>query len=153
MPLDGVARVRDAPTSGAPRRWGAGPSVASGSIAAVTESQRCAGCGAMLQPGDRFCPVCGAGLVAADAVAAAAVVPVSGAQAQAADPGWFVSTRASSMIVSAVMLFIGALLLLMIGQIDRTGTIGIISLLILEFAVAMLLAGVARGIYGTFARG
>jgi hypothetical protein len=130
----------------------------------VPDLNRCAQCGATLQPSDRFCPLCGT-LATAGALAAAPVVNAAAAAAPAApaglvpaddaahDRGWFASTRASSMLGSALMLLIGALLLMGIGQIDRTGSIVIISLLVLEGAAAMLLLGLVRGLFGMFAKG
>lgn len=133
----------------------------------MPDLNRCAQCGATLQPSDRFCPQCGT-LATAGALAAAPVANAAAAAAPAApaapaglvpaddaahDRGWFASTRASSMLGSALMLLIGALLLMGIGQIDRTGSIVIISLLVLEGAAAMLLLGLVRGLFGMFAKG
>lgn len=111
----------------------------------MSDAIHCATCGATLQPTDRYCSQCGSG------------IPLARAAVDSAPPepsrSWFTSTRASSMLGSALMLLAGALLLMAIGQIDHTGTIVIVSLLVLEAAAAMLLLGVARGLFGMFARG
>ncbi len=90
---------------------------------------------------------------APNAPIAPATEPGAGATTRENDKGWFLSTRASSMLGTALMLLIGGLLLMGIGQIDSTGTIVIISLLVLEGAAAMLLLGLARGVAGAFVKG
>ncbi|MFM9108405.1 MAG: hypothetical protein ACKOWF_17095 [Chloroflexota bacterium] len=110
----------------------------------MTDAIRCAECGAVQQPSDRYCSQCGAAMPATAGTVAAVPEPAR---------SWFTATRASSMLGSALILLIGALLLMAIGQIDHTGTIVIISLLVLEAAAAMALLGIVRGVAGMVTRG
>ncbi len=76
---------------------------------------------------------------AAAAAAAAAVAAANGTgttaisrspSPEAEDPGWFGASSPGSMLGMGLVLIVAGILLVLVGKIDRTGTIGIIGLLI-----------------------
>jgi hypothetical protein len=64
------------------------------------------------------------------------------------NPGWFASTPAGSMLALGALLVGIGILLLLVGKIDRTGTIGIIGLLIAVGGVFLVPVALLRAVLG-----
>ena len=67
------------------------------------------------------------------------------------NPSWFASTSAGGMLALGALLVGIGILLVLIGKIDRTGTIGIIGLLIAVGGVFLVPVALLRAVIGRFA--
>jgi hypothetical protein len=136
----------------------------------------CPVCGHLYRAGDRFCAECGAALPADPATArdqpgAANDAPqLAPALPLAAQPGtasltasepvaesegsfWVLGATPTTVIGGGILLLILAAILLFVGQMDKTGTIVMLSICIAPIALLVLLIGIVRAVAGATRRG
>jgi hypothetical protein len=104
-------------------------------------ARRCAACGTLHDPGDRFCAHCGAALSAP-----AETLPGATPSAERPEDGsaWVLGARPTAVIIGGIALLVLAVLLLAIGQRDDTGTIVMLSICTAPLGLLTLLIGIAR---------
>ncbi len=107
---------------------------------------RCPACGTPNRGGDRFCANCGASLSPPDRSPAQA--PDQGAPTQES-AAWVLGARPVTVIGGGLLLLVLAVVLLAVGQRDRTGTIVMLSICTAPLGLLTLAIGVARYIAGT----
>lgn len=121
----------------------------------------CPECQAPYEPGDRFCSSCG-GVLPSDAPPATlttATAPTTAAIAPAPRPDehestfWVLSAAPSSVMLGGVLLMLIALALLLVGQLEPTGTIVMISFMLAPLGLLVLAFGVLRGVLRLFGIG
>lgn len=114
----------------------------------------CPACGAATTAADRFCAQCGATLPAAETGAASptgAPRPSStaalkdGAEAREGNL-WVLAARPAAVIGGGALLLLLAVALLVIGQLDDTGTIVMLSFCVAPLALLVTAIGVARAV-------
>jgi zinc ribbon protein len=129
------------------------------SDAAVT--RLCPGCQAPYESGDRFCSSCGTVLPAeapqtvvtsATPVTAAAIAPAP-RQEDKETTFWVLSAAPSSVMLGGVFLMLIALALLLVGQLEPTGTIVMLSFMLAPLGLLVLAFGVLRAVLRLFGVG
>jgi hypothetical protein len=111
----------------------------------VTGSLRCPTCEAPYHAGDRFCAQCGA------ALAAPASSPPPGTESAAApaatkrdDAIWLFAAPPRAVVGGGILLLLLAVALLVVGQLDRTGTLVMASICLAPLALLTMAIGVVR---------
>jgi hypothetical protein len=128
------------------------------SDAAVT--RLCPGCQAPYESGDRFCSSCGTVLpaetpqavVTSAATTDAAITPAP-RQEDRETTFWVLSAAPSSVMLGGVFLMLIALALLLVGQLEPTGTIVMLSFMLAPLGLLVLAFGVLRTVLRLFGVG
>ncbi|MCA9879283.1 MAG: zinc ribbon domain-containing protein [Thermomicrobiales bacterium] len=121
--------------------------------AAVTRP--CPECQAPYEPGDRFCSSCGAVLpvaTAPDTATTPAAVPAP-RPASNESTFWVLSAPPSSVMLGGVLLMLLALALLLVGQLEPTGTVVMLSFMLAPLGLLVLAFGVLRAVLRIFGIG
>jgi hypothetical protein len=126
----------------------------------------CPACGHLYTAGDRFCAECGAALPPVQAPAReqpengwAASPPapvtsiVSEPMAESDGGFWVLGAAPTSVIGGGILLLLLAAILLFVGQMDKTGTIVMLSICVTPIALLVLLVGIVRVATGAARRG
>ena len=119
----------------------------------------CPECRAPYEPGDRFCSSCGSVLPAEvpQAVVTSATTPDVIAPTPRQDDKettfWVLSAAPSSVMLGGVLLMLIALALLLVGQLEPTGTIVMLSFMLAPLGLLVLAFGVLRGVLRLFGVG
>lgn len=123
----------------------------------------CPVCRTPYHAGDRFCSACGATLPAIGATTTAVAVSVPAPAGVAVAPAarapepdstfWVLSAAPSSVMLGGVVLLILALALLLVGQLDPTSTLVIISFMLAPLGLLVLAFGVLRAVLRLFGIG
>lgn len=127
----------------------------------MPQSPLCPVCQTPYHPGDRFCSACGATLPATGAATTSVAVPAPAGVAvapttRAPEPDstfWVLSAAPSSVMVGGVALLVLALALLLVGQLDPTSTLVIISFMLAPLGLLVLAFGVLRAVLRLFGIG
>lgn len=148
-------------------RIGTGPSAA---------HLNCPACGHLYRAGDRFCAECGASLPTetetdqtpqspreqtAGAWTESPLPPAVPLSAQSApEPAaesegglWVLGATPTTVIGGGIVLLLLAIVLLFVGQMDKTGTIVMLSICVTPLALLVLLVGIVRSVTGAAHRG
>ncbi|MFT4040624.1 MAG: zinc ribbon domain-containing protein [Thermomicrobiales bacterium] len=122
-------------------------------------TQYCPVCRTPYHAGDRFCSACGTTLPAAGG----AITPVAPGERAVVAPAtrapepdstfWVLSAAPSSVMLGGVLLLILALALLLVGQLDPTSTLVIISFMLAPLGLLVLAFGVLRAVLRLFGIG
>jgi len=127
----------------------------------ATATRPCPECQAPYEPGDRFCSSCGTVLPAetpetmvtsstSSAVTAIAPVP---RQEDKETTFWVLSAAPSSVMLGGVILMLIALALLLVGQLEPTGTIVMLSFMLAPLGLLVLAFGLLRAVLRFFGIG
>ncbi len=124
-------------------------------------TQLCPECQAPYEPGDRFCSSCGTVLPAATpqvfATSAAPVVSpaiaVTPRQEDRETTFWVLSAAPASVMLGGIFLMLIALALLLLGQLEPTGTIVMLSFMLAPLGLLVLAFGVLRAVLRLFGVG
>lgn len=116
------------------------------------EVRACPACGAPTTPADRYCAQCGALLPANPGTAEIddprprpAAAPALAAPPRESAP-WIFGARPAAVIGGGLLLALLAVALLIIGQLDDTGTIVMLSICIAPLALLTIVIGIARAV-------
>lgn len=120
----------------------------------------CPGCQAPYEPGDRFCSSCGT-VLPAETPQAVLTTPPAATTAVAPAPRqedkettfWVLSAAPSSVMLGGVFLMLIALALLLVGQLEPTGTIVMLSFMLAPLGLLVLAFGVLRAVLRLFGIG
>lgn len=109
----------------------------------------CPECGTANLAGDRFCAECGALLpipaAGIDASSPTALAPdVRPERAESA--AWLLGAPPPTVVAGGVLLLVLAAVLLAVGQLDRTGTIVMLSICAVPLGLIVIVIGAARAI-------
>jgi len=119
-------------------------------------SRACPVCGAAATAADRFCAQCGAALPTATEGAADPFEPATDTPRPASTPAhqdgvaeregnlWVLAARPAAVIGGGALLLLLAVALLIIGQLDDTGTLVMLSICIAPLALLVGAIGIAR---------
>ncbi len=129
------------------------------SDAAVT--RLCPECQAPYETGDRFCSSCGTVLpaetpqtvVATTAPAVSSALVSTPRQDDKETTFWVLSAAPSSVMLGGVLLMLIALALLLVGQLEPTGTIVMLSFMLAPLGLLVLAFGVLRAVLRLFGVG
>ena len=127
------------------------------SNAAVTKL--CPECQAPYEPGDRFCSSCGTVLpaetpqVVTTTAAPTAAITKAPRQDDKETTFWVLSAAPSSVMLGGVVLMVIALALLLVGQLEPTGTIVMLSFMLAPLGLLVLALGVLRAVLRLFGIG
>lgn len=121
----------------------------------------CPECQEPYEPGDRFCSSCGAVLPAEapQTMVTTAAPAASAAVAPARKPDdkdttfWVLSAAPSSVMLGGVFLMLIALALLLVGQLEPTGTLVMLSFMLAPLGLLVLAFGVLRAVLRLFGIG
>lgn len=121
----------------------------------------CPECQAPYEPGDRFCSSCGTVLPAEMPQAVVTAATPSSAPAITPAPRqedrettfWVLSAAPSSVMLGGVFLLLIALALLLVGQLEPTGTIVMLSFMLAPLGLLVLALGVLRAVLRLFGIG
>ena len=109
---------------------------------------RCPSCGTPYHAGDRFCARCGT-VLPSPVATAAAPEPESATTdgpRKRDDALWLFAATPRTVIGGGILLLLLAVALLVVGQLDHTGTIVMASICLAPLALLTLAIGVVRGI-------
>jgi zinc-ribbon domain len=121
----------------------------------------CPECQAPYEPGDRFCSSCGTVLPAetpqavltSAAPTTTAVITPAPRQEDRETTFWVLSAAPSSVMLGGVFLMLIALALLLVGQLEPTGTIVMLSFMLAPLGLLVLAFGVLRAVLRVFGIG
>lgn len=121
----------------------------------------CPECQAPYEPGDRFCSSCGTVLPAETPQAVVTSSTSSAVTAIAPAPRqedkettfWVLSAAPSSVMLGGVILMLIALALLLVGQLEPTGTIVMLSFMLAPLGLLVLAFGLLRAVLRLFGIG
>ena len=121
----------------------------------------CPECQAPYEPGDRFCSSCGTVLPAETPQAVLTSTTSSAVTAIAPAPRqedkettfWVLSAAPSSVMLGGVILMLIALALLLVGQLEPTGTIVMLSFMLAPLGLLVLAFGLLRAVLRLFGIG
>ena len=127
----------------------------------TTVTRPCPECQAPYEPGDRFCSSCGAVLpaeapqtvVTTAAPAAAAALATAPRQDDKETTFWVLSAAPASVMLGGVFLMLIALALLLVGQLEPTGTIVMLSFMLAPLGLLVLAFGILRAVLRLFGIG
>ncbi len=118
----------------------------------------CGVCGTPNVANDRFCAECGAVLPAPVAERGTIVQTVASPESAVSPPAtgdrpqepalWLFAATPAAVLRGGLLLLLLAVALLVIGQLDHTGTIVIISFFIAPIALLILAIGIVRAVLG-----
>jgi hypothetical protein len=122
----------------------------------------CPECQAPYEPGDRFCSFCGT-VLPAETPQAAVVTSATPSTTPAILPAprqedrettfWVLSAAPGSVMLGGVFLMLIALVLLLVGQLEPTGTIVMLSFMLAPLGLLVLAFGVLRTVLRLFGVG
>lgn len=116
----------------------------------------CPECQAPYEPGDRFCSSCG-GILPAVTAPDPVTTPIAASPApRPADNDstfWVLSAPPSSVMLGGVLLMLLALALLLVGQLEPTGTVVMLSFMLAPLGLLVLAFGVLRAVLRIFGIG
>ena len=127
----------------------------------VAATRLCPECQAPYEPGDRFCSSCGTVLpvetpqpvvTSATSPATTAITPAPRHEDRETT-FWVLSAAPGSVMLGGVLLLLLALALLLVGQLEPTGTIVIISFMLAPLGLLVLAFGVLRAVLRLFGIG
>jgi hypothetical protein len=121
----------------------------------------CPECQVPYEPGDRFCSSCGTVLPAETPQPVVSTPPPADTTAISQAPRqedtettfWVLSAAPSSVMLGGVFLMLLALALLLIGQLEPTGTIVMLSFMLAPLGLLVLALGVLRAVLRLFGIG
>lgn len=127
----------------------------------VAATRLCPECQAPYEPGDRFCSSCGTVLpaetpptvVTAPAPAATAAIAPAPRPEDRETTFWVLSAAPSSVMLGGIFLMLIALALLLVGQLEPTGTLVMISFMLAPLGLLVLAFGVLRAVLRLFGIG
>jgi hypothetical protein len=127
----------------------------------VAATRLCPECQAPYEPGDRFCSSCGTVLPAempqavvtsTTSSAVTALIPAP-RQEDRETTFWVLSAAPGAVMVGGVVLMLIALALLLVGQLEPTGTIVMLSFMLAPLGLLVLAFGVLRAVLRLFGIG
>ena len=112
---------------------------------------RCPTCGKPHSTGDRYCADCGAALTESEAGGQQPDVgsgegggPEKAATASEDRAAWLLTARPAAVIGGGLFVLLLAVALLAVGQLDRTGTLVMLSICVTPLALITVVIGLAR---------
>jgi hypothetical protein len=141
------------------KEWRMARNLATRSETAATRA--CPECQVPYEPGDRFCSSCGTVLPAETPQAVVTAPASSTSTALTAPPRpddkattfWVLSAAPASVMLGGVLLLLIALALLLVGQLEPTGTIVMLSFMLAPLGLLVLAFGVLRAVLRLFGVG
>lgn len=128
----------------------------------VAATRLCPECQAPYEPGDRFCSSCGTVLPAeapasvistASATTTPTTITPAPRREEKESTFWVLSAAPGSVMLGGVLLIVLAVALLLVGQLDPTGTIVILSLMLAPLGLLVLAFGILRAVLRLFGIG
>lgn len=120
----------------------------------------CPECQAPYEPGDRFCSSCGTVLpvetpqaIVTSTAPPAAAIAAAPRQNDKETTFWVLSAAPGSVMLGGVVLMLIALALLLVGQLEPTGTIVMLSFMLAPLGLLVLAFGVLRAVLRLFGIG
>ena len=114
---------------------------------ALGERVICPECGTANLAGDRFCAECGSLLpIPATGNDASSPTAPDVRPERAESAAWLLGAPPLTVVAGGVLLLVLAVVLLVVGQLDRTGTIVMLSICAVPLGLIVIVIGLARAI-------